>query len=147
MFYAIKVTNGQEEFISRILKNKADIEKLEVYSIMVSNVPGYIIVECDDLQTCRKLIQDQRNINKLLPKPLSEDDINKMLTVKKQEELNVGDIIEFVSGPFKGYKAKVLSIDNQKNELTAELIDAVVPIPITAKRSLAKVIEKAEKSE
>ena len=53
-------------------------------------------------------------------------------------------MIEFINGPFKGYKAKVLKIDDQKNDLTVELMDVVVPIPITTKISSAKVIQKAK---
>ena len=55
--------------------------------------------------------------------------------------------MEFSTGPFKGYKAKVLKVDELKDDITVELMDVVVPIPITTKMSTAKVIQKAEKTE
>ena len=44
-----------------------------------------------------------------------------------------GNIIEIISGPFKGEKASVQRIDEPKEEVTVELIEAMVPIPITVR--------------
>jgi transcriptional antiterminator NusG len=57
-----------------------------------------------------------------------------------------GDIIELVAGPFKGEKARVQKIDEAKEEITVELFEAMVPIPITVRGDHVRVIEK-EKDE
>src|SRR5438034_733792 len=42
-----------------------------------------------------------------------------------------GDIVELVAGPFKGEKARVMKIDETKEEITVELFEAMVRIPVT----------------
>ena len=53
-----------------------------------------------------------------------------------------GDLVELVNGPFKGEKARVQQIDQAKEEITVELIEAMVPIPVTVKGDSVRVIEK-----
>ena len=50
--------------------------------------------------------------------------------------------MELISGPFKGEKARVQQIDQTKEEITVELIEAMVPIPVTVKGDSVRVIEK-----
>ncbi|HEX2065409.1 MAG TPA: transcription elongation factor Spt5, partial [Candidatus Thermoplasmatota archaeon] len=54
-----------------------------------------------------------------------------------------GDIVELVSGPFRGEKAKVTRVDDTKEEITVELIESMVPIPITVKGEHVRVLEKS----
>ena len=56
-----------------------------------------------------------------------------------QEE---GNIVEVISGPFKGEKARVQRIDQAKEEVTVELFEAMVPIPITVRGDHVRVLEK-----
>ena len=53
-------------------------------------------------------------------------------------------IVELVSGPFKGEKAKVTRIDDAKEEITVELLDAMVPIPITVRGEQVRILKKKE---
>jgi transcriptional antiterminator NusG len=53
-----------------------------------------------------------------------------------------GDLVELVAGPFKGEKARVQQIDQGKEEITVELVEAMVPIPVTIRGDHVRVIEK-----
>ena len=53
-----------------------------------------------------------------------------------------GDIVELIAGPFKGEKARVQNIDEPKEEITVELFEALVPIPVTVKGDSVRVLEK-----
>ena len=53
-----------------------------------------------------------------------------------------GNIIEVIAGPFKGEKARVQRIDLAKEEVTVELFEAMVPIPITVRGDHVRVLEK-----
>jgi len=44
-----------------------------------------------------------------------------------------GDIVELIAGPFKGEKARVQRIDEGKDQVTVELYEATVPIPVTVR--------------
>ena len=52
------------------------------------------------------------------------------------------DIVEIISGPFKREKAKISRIDEQKEEVVVELLEAAVPIPVTLKMDSVKVIRR-----
>ncbi len=148
MFFVVKVTSGQEKIAANMLQNKLTKENLPIYSIVViDGMRGYIVVEAEDEITVRTFITKERNIRGILPKPLTDQEMDKLLEVKSYAlEIHQSDIVEFASGPFKGYKAKVLRVDDVKSEMTVELMDVVVPIPITTKMSTARVIQKAQKS-
>ena len=46
------------------------------------------------------------------------------------------------SGPFKDEKAKVVRIDEAKEDVVLELIEAAVPIPVTVKGDQIRLIQK-----
>jgi transcriptional antiterminator NusG len=147
LYFVLKVTSGQERIAANMLQNKINPQESSIYSIMViEGVRGYIIVEAESEVAIRQFITKGRNIRGVLPKPLSEEELNKLIAVRsKAAGIEKGDIVEFTSGPFKGYKAKALKVDELKDEVTVELMDVVVPIPINTKMNTAKVIQKANK--
>lgn len=141
------MTSSQERITADILQNKSEKATVPVYSIILSEgMRGYLILEAQDENAARELILDEPHVKGILTKPLSEEDLNKMLEVKKvAQEIGVNDIIEFVSGPFKGYKARVIKVEPAKEEMTVELMDVAVPIPVTTKAGIARIVQKAEK--
>lgn len=145
----MKVTSGQERIAANMLQNKAGKVDLPIYSIIViEGMRGYIIIEAEDELSCRQFITKEHNVKGMLNKPLVDEEINKLIQVKTfAQDIERGDTVEFTTGPFKGYKAKVLKVDELKSDITVELMDVVVPIPITTKMGSAKVIQKAEKAE
>ena len=147
MYFIVRVTSSQERITADILQNKIEKSIVPVYAIILAEgMRGYLILEAQDENAARELILDEPHVKGILPKPLGEDDLNRMLEVKKvTQEINVNDIIEFVSGPFKGYKAKVIKVEPAKEEMTVELMDVAVPIPVTTKSSIARIVQKAEK--
>ena len=69
-------------------------------------------------------------------------EVEKVLPEKVVIGIAEGDIVELVNGPFKGEKARVQKIEEVKEEITVELIEAMVPIPVTVKGDSVRVIEK-----
>ncbi|MEM3781361.1 MAG: transcription elongation factor Spt5 [Candidatus Micrarchaeaceae archaeon] len=148
MYFVVRVTSSQERISADILQNKVEKTSLPVYAIVLSEgMRGYLIVEAQDLNAIRDLIQDEPHMKGALSSPLSEQELNRIITTKSvMQEIASGDIVEFVSGPFKGYKAKVIKSEKGKEEITVELMDVAVPIPVTTKAGAAKIIEKANKA-
>jgi transcriptional antiterminator NusG len=55
------------------------------------------------------------------------------MSVRKSEDIirdSESSTVEIILGPFRGEKAKVISIDTSKNEVTLELLDSGYPIQI-----------------
>jgi transcriptional antiterminator NusG len=146
MIHTIRVTSGQEKIIAEILTKKARAEKLDVFSIVnVDNVKGYLFVEAPDENTVVKLVQKVKHVKGFLRKPLAVKDIENLIKADVQPTTVIanGDIIEMTSGPFKGERAKVLKIDEAKEEITVELVEVAVPIPVTVKSKMVKLFQKA----
>jgi transcriptional antiterminator NusG len=145
LYFIVRVTASQEKITSDILQNKVARGNQDIYSIILPyGMRGYIIVEAASEIACRNLILNEPHVKGMLPKPLEEVELNKILESKQTaQEININDVIEFFAGPFKGYKAKVIKADSTKDEITVELMDVAVPIPVTTKASRARVIQKA----
>jgi transcriptional antiterminator NusG len=146
MIYTIRVTSGQEKILSEILMKKSRAEKLNVYSIVhVENVKGYLFVEASDENTLVKLIQKVKHVKGFLKRSILISDIENLIKATKQPALiiAVSDTIEMTSGPFKGERAKVIKIDEAKDEITVELIEVAVPIPVTVKSKMVKLFQKS----
>jgi transcriptional antiterminator NusG len=56
--------------------------------------------------------------------------------------IDEGTIVELIAGPFKGEKAVVKRVDSGKEEITVELYESIVPIPITVRGDNVRVVEK-----
>lgn len=150
MIYTIRVTSGQEKIIAEILMKKSRAEKLDVYSIVhVENVKGYLFVEAPDENTLVKLIQKVKHVKGFLKKAITSEEIKNLLKATKQPALMIeaGDMVEMISGPFKGERAKVLKMDEAKDEITVELVEVAVPIPVTVKSKMVKLFRKAGQDE
>ncbi|MGC8479403.1 MAG: transcription elongation factor Spt5 [Candidatus Micrarchaeia archaeon] len=146
MYLIARVTSSQEKITADILENKVRMTNIPVYSIILPNgMRGYIILECENENACRDLILNEPHVKGILSKPLTEEEVSKMLVVKQvSQKISINDVVEFMSGPFKGYKAKVKKVDSVKDEITVELMDVAVPIPVTTKSNIAKIIQKSE---
>ena len=147
MYFIVRVTSSQERITTDILQNKVEKTSLPVHSIIIAEgMRGYLIIEAENENVARELILDEPHVKGILSRPLNETDLNRMLETKKVvQDIGVNDIVEFMSGPFKGYKAKVKKVDETKEEITVELMDVAVPIPVTTKAGIAKIVQKAEK--
>jgi len=150
MIHTIRVTSGQEKIIAEILQKKAKAEKLDIYSIVhAENVKGYLFVETPDENTLVKLIQKVKHVKGFLKRPVTIDEIQNLLKAETRPALTIesGDTVEMSSGPFKGERAKVLKIDEAKDEITVELMEVAVPIPVTVKTKMVKLFQKAGSEE
>ncbi|MCK5264154.1 MAG: transcription elongation factor Spt5, partial [Candidatus Thorarchaeota archaeon] len=63
------------------------------------------------------------------------------------EGISEDDVVEIISGPFKGERAKVVRVDAGKEELILELLDSPYTIPVRVHADFAKIVERAERKE
>ncbi len=146
MIYIFRVTTGQEKIVSQMLEKKSKAQKLAIYSILVpENVKGYLFVEAATENDAVHLAQKTRHVKGILKQAIELAEVEKMVTAEKPAALTIelSDIVEIKSGAFKGDKAKVIKIDENKDELTVEFMDMAVPIPTTIKRKITKLFRKA----
>lgn len=146
MIYTIRTTVGRENAVIETLTNKIKNMQADVKSILhPDELKGYIFIE-GDISIIEKIIMGIPHIRGILRREVLMNDIKKFLETKKVEiKLNRGDIIEITGGPFKNEKGKVTRVDEAKDEITIELLEAAIPIPITVPIDSVKIIESAEK--
>lgn len=145
MIYTIRTTVGRENAVIETLANKVKNSSLDVKSIFhPAELKGYIFIE-GDFAVVESIITGIPHVRGLIPKEVKISEIKHFLEVKKIEiKVNRGDVIEIVGGPFKGEKGKVTRVDESKDEVTVELLETAVPIPITVAIDSIKILEKAE---
>ncbi len=142
MLYAYRVTAGQENIVADLLGEKVKKTKAAVQSMIVSSkLKGYVIVEATDDVEAKKLTNNVPHVKSVLNKAIAFSEIKDMLESKPQQvTLKPGDLIEITSGPFKGEKAKIVRMDLEKEDVTVELVEVAVPIPVTIKLGIIKLI-------
>lgn len=156
--YAIKTSIGHEKTVADGIAMKAKREKVEVFSIL-SPAPmrGYVYLEGVNPDRLADLIKGvKRSRGMVRARGTSDpaasaipiDQIAHFLEPKPLVSGIVeGNIVEITQGPFKGEKARVIQIDENKEEITVELIEAMISIPITVRGDAVRVLEKEEGGE
>lgn len=146
MIFVYRVTAGQEKVVADVLHNKVKKEKIPLYSIaFMDTLKGYLIIEAADEVAARQAAMRIPHIKGVLKKSMTMAEMGTLVAAKAAGiKLNKGDIVELVSGPFKGEKARVIKIDEAKEECTVELMEVAVPIPVTIKLNTIRVYQKAE---
>jgi len=146
MIFVYRVTAGQEKVVLDMLQKKVRKESLKIYSIAhFEDLKGYMIVEAEDEVSARQAGLKIPHIKGVLDRPMELKDIEGMIAAAKPAVLSIskGDLVELISGPFKGEKARVIKIDTNKDEVTVELSEVAVPIPVTIKANTIKIFQKA----
>ena len=148
MIYTLRTTVGRENAVIETLNSKIRNTQTDVRSILhPDELKGYIFVE-GDISAIEKVIQGVPHIRGLIRREVRAIELKKFLETKKVEiKVNRGDIVEITGGPFKNEKGKVTRVDESKEEVTIELLEAAVPIPITVSIDSVKVLESSEKKE
>jgi len=95
--------------------------------------PGYILIEMVMNSRTYRFVKNIPGAMKFLgskdkPKPLTDKEVNKILGIKEgkdeaEAEINfiVGDRIQIVDGPFKGFKGSIDKINNEKKKLVVRV--------------------------
>ena len=150
MIYTVRTTSGREHIVIDMIYNKVKSDKLDIKSIThPGELKGYIFIEGPEGEI-RKSLHGIMHIKGLIEKPVELEEIKHFFETKKTKiVVNDGDIVEIIGGPFKGEKGKIQRIDKVKDEVTVELLEASIPIPVTISIELVKLIkrEKAEVEE
>jgi len=145
MVFTLRTMYGREELVACILKKKVEDEGLAIYSvIMMPNVKNYLLVESDNETTLKRAIIDIPYVRKtnITVGNVSQEELKSLLKVEPMmQKLDVGIVVEIKNGYLKGSRARVVRVNPTKEEVTVEVLDAAVKIPITIKAESVKIIE------
>ncbi|MHA1145757.1 MAG: transcription elongation factor Spt5 [Candidatus Helarchaeota archaeon] len=143
--FTVKTVVGQEKALINFVKNP------QIKAILVpETIKGYVFVEATGPQPVQELIARVPQLHgRLIQGKVTLDEIDVFLKSKKGTEgLDTGDIVEVISGPFRGEKAKVTRVDPNKDEVKLELFESQsFPIPIKVHADYVKLLEKGEQED
>jgi len=145
--FAIKTTSKQERTVAdNILKAiETKATDVRVTSIIVPNeLQGYVLVETPEkMNRIEQLVEMIAHARVVVKGETSLAEVGHFLIPKPVVAgIEEGTIVELIAGPFKGEKAVVKRVDSSKEEITVELYESVVPIPITVRGDNVRVVEK-----
>lgn len=143
--FAIRTTGGQEKVVMNLLQSKINNGQINLYSVLlVDNLKGYIVVEAKDANSAFNSLQGIRHIRGQLRGEMEFKDIEGYLVTKSNApNIAVDNVVEIIGGPFKGMKATVTRVDNDKQEATVILLDAPYQLPVTVDSNYLKLSASA----
>lgn len=144
--FAVKTTGGQEKTVATFVAARAAQQKKPIYSILALDTwKGYVLLEGANSQAIDESIQGFKHVRSKIPGMMQFTDVEKYLITKSMvAELNEGDTVEIVAGPFKTMRAKITRVEKEKQEVTVSLLDTAFALPITIDASYVRVVEKVK---
>ena len=142
--YAVKTTASQERTVADMIINR---EEEEIHAALApDSLTSYVMVEAEGHAALERVLGEIPHARNLVPGESSITEVEHFLSPKPDVEgIAEGDIVELIAGPFKGEKARVQRIDEGKDEVTVELYEATVPIPVTVRGDQIRVLDSDER--
>ena len=146
MIFSIKTQVGKEHNTADLLRSRSKRSDFEIVSILVTpELRGYIFVEGYDRERLKDVIKTISYARTVLDGDIPISQIEHFLVpTSAVAKIAEGDVVEMVAGPFRGETAKVTHIDDAKEEITVELFESVVPIPITVRGEQVRVVKRKD---
>jgi len=144
MIFTIRTTVGQESLVVDILSHKIGKEELNVYSIsVIPGLKGYVLIEADNEITVQRAITNASHVKGrgIVGGAVNVEELSTLLEAKPlMKSIKEGMKVELIAGPFKGERAKVMRVNDTKEEVTVELVEAAVKIPVTIHAENIRII-------
>lgn len=135
MIFTVRTTVGQESLVVDILSNKIKKEELNIYSVsLIPGLKGYVLIEAEDEVTLRRATYNISHIKGkgIVGGQVKIEELSGLLEAKPlMKSIKEGMKVEIIAGAFKGSRAKVMRVNDAKEEVTVELLDEAVKIPVT----------------
>ncbi|MFH1064137.1 MAG: transcription elongation factor Spt5 [Candidatus Woesearchaeota archaeon] len=144
LIFALRTTANREDQVMDFVTSNVSKKGLDVYAVVRPHgMRGYIFIEALSKEAAETAVHGIPYARGILPKAIDYSEMEHMVEpVKREIAIKKNDIVEIISGPFKRETAKITRIDEQKEEVVVELVEAAVPIPITLKIDAVKVIRR-----
>jgi len=145
MIYTIRTTIGRERMVMSELETAIKLRGFDIKAMIhPEKLKGYVMIEGKE-SDIREAIHDMRHVKGIIGKPVKMEQIKKFIESKDKElEVHKGDLVEIIGGPFKRERGKVTRVG--KSEVTVELLEAAVSIPVTVTKDSIRIVEKTEES-
>ena len=139
---------GQEKSLATMSELKGSREGSGISAILISDMmSGYCFVEGESQIKVESFASEVKTLsnralqNRSVPIEELADQLNPLPSIQGLEE---GDLVEIVDGPFKGLKARVIRLEDGNQEVTLELLDSTMALPVRLHADYCKKIGSAD---
>jgi len=142
--FAVKTTASQERTVADMIMNR---EEPDIHAALApDSLTSYVMVEAESSAPIERALDDIPHARSLIQGKSDVSEVEHFLSPTPDVEgIAEGDIVELIAGPFKGEKAQVQRIDEAKDQVTVELYEATVPIPVTVRGDQIRVLDSEER--
>jgi transcriptional antiterminator NusG len=142
--FVMKTGIGRELDVVNAIYLRLRKIKAQVFAVFAPNeIRGYIFIEAREKNEIKKATSGVTHARSMLKETVPYEQIASFLVPTSAViRIREGDIVDIIAGPFKGERARIKSIDERKEEVTVELVEAMIPIPVTLKGEQVRTIEK-----
>jgi transcriptional antiterminator NusG len=142
--FAVQTTASQERTVADMIASR---EEEQIHAVLApESLTSYVMVEADGQGVIERVLEEIPHARKIVPGASDISEVEHFLSPKPDVEgIAEGDIVELIAGPFKGEKAQVQRIDEGKDQVTVELYEATVPIPVTVRGDQIRVLDSEER--
>lgn len=143
-FFIVRTTARQELNAALLIEARTKNVNDGLYSIVIPpDIKGYIILEVKGLHLIYNLIKDIKHVKGRATGSISIEELEKLIITKPViTELKPGDLVEIISGPFKGLKATVVSVNLQRNEVTLNMLESSYKLEATVPGDYVRPVKK-----
>lgn len=148
--FAVRTTGGQEINVALMIEmvvgsSKSDAgRRIDVRAIVVPpGIKGYVILEVPSLHMIYQAVRDIKHVKGKAAGAVSFKDLEIMLKpVPIIEELREKMVVEIISGPLKGFRGTIQSIDRNRMEVTVAIMESQYPMNITVPADFVRPLKQ-----
>ncbi len=137
---------GQEKGLAKMAEIKGNKKDSGVWALLISDtMKGYCFVEGSDLISVEKNMAEIRSITgrALQGKTVPIEEIADLIIPRSPVEgLEEGTTVKIIDGPFKDLRATITRMDSAANEITVELLDSNMQLPIKIHADYVKKVSE-----
>ncbi|BDR90930.1 transcription elongation factor Spt5 [Vulcanisaeta souniana] len=130
--YALRAVGNQEYNVAFMLKSRAEhkgLDKVKISAIVVlPSLKGFVFVEGTMPYEIQDLATNIKHYRGMVRGVMNADEL--LGSLVKPVEISIGDVVEIIVEPFRGYRGKVVDIDKQRGQVYLELLDSSSTMPI-----------------
>ncbi len=143
--FTLRTTIGQERNAAMLIQQKVNLHQLNVMSLLVpETLKGYLFIEAHPMAIEDAISGIPHVRSKVVGKVAIKELEHLLIPTPNIEQIAVGHIVEITSGPFKGSTAKISQVNMPREEVTVELMDSPVTIPVVIHADYVRIIRTGE---
>ncbi|WP_244403824.1 transcription elongation factor Spt5 [Pyrolobus fumarii] len=142
-FYAVRTIAGREIDVALLIESRARENNLDIRSIIVPpKVKGIVLVEAPAAFIVSEAIRGIRYARSVAPGYIPPEEIAKVMKEEVAIRIKEGDVVEIISGPFRGFRGRVERADLEKGQIELTLLDASYNLRIIVSPDMVRPVRE-----